>query len=1111
MKKIFVIILSAILIAIIGAISVGIWIISNKSLQTDIVNSLLKNSHASISSANLSLKKIDIENFKIETEKGIFTAEKFSLQYKFFTLLTGKFKGKGSLKNAVFTLVDSPTKAQEECVKQTKVSQKNFALPVSIEIDSFTTDIKITNGENTASVSAQIKNLKISKTNVEFLLRANIEANSLNYVIVAEKLNKSINAKISENNNEILLLSGTVESFCSADITSKLILTTETLKPLTDIFKISLPKIDTQIYAQTKFNSTKNFYSANITAKTSLTDIQKIEAYKKSPFNECEIQLQTNFSTNGENISLEKINCIFETDNIPVLQIERSSPLSVNWATLNESHFLEIGEATVAITPQIISSLLRAGNFSAEHIGGIFVISANKNGIVKIKSKKQANILNAVFYNQGTTIFNGLTLFFDTDATADLKNNVYSLDAKILSQIVDNKRFVIDLNAEKNKNYTKLNISANGALNPILNRINSISSRIATDMSAEVDAEIELGKTLKISKINASVKTTESANALTLSAPSAIELDFIKGDYKSNAVVNIQAQDFPFAPIRPLIQNADAQKLSFDAKVKFSGTKIKTNGKFSISEFSYQHNNQPMLENIDAETEFNIDFDIEKKSLSFDTGKIKILDTSTAFFTGSASADAQLGTFLKIKNFKADVDFQLPQIMKQPLLARFNNLARASGKATINIDETSKLNANITITNFASKSTTEDLESLKLKAEASLTNPLKVDLSAEINSTRGTTKISANAQKSEKISTNINAERIIVEDIIVLKDAFTNPLFIEKTDGKKKKFARPDEAYKQSPLESLQQKDSKAFWNCATDISATTKIDELLLSGKSALKDFSASFDISDKSMSISKLTSKMLDGTLSGEIKIRFDELKQMPYCLEKSAIKLENFSFEKLSEEDFLTGTYNANASISGNGINIRHLLNYIVGNVSIQAKNGSIRLINESSDIGQKISIAHSAAKLANQFLGNKDVDNSLRLLEMFAKINFKTATFALSRNSTDFNINIDSAEITAENLLLKTQKGIIYFSADRDFIRQDMQIDVAIYTNNSTLISMLSTVNAIANKSNLDGFKQSETFKIYGTLEKPKTNLMDILSGKTTSATATKLLKKRKLFK
>ena len=129
MKKIFVIILSAILIAIIGAISVGIWIISNNSLQTDIVNSLLKNSHASISSANLSLKKIDIENFKIETEKGIFTAEKFSLQYKFFTLLTGKIKGEGSLKNAVFTLVDSPTKAQEECVKQTKVSQELSSLP----------------------------------------------------------------------------------------------------------------------------------------------------------------------------------------------------------------------------------------------------------------------------------------------------------------------------------------------------------------------------------------------------------------------------------------------------------------------------------------------------------------------------------------------------------------------------------------------------------------------------------------------------------------------------------------------------------------------------------------------------------------------------------------------------------------------------------------------------------------------------------------------------------------------------------------------------------------------------------------------------------------------
>ncbi len=1089
-------------------VGVSTWILTDTKLQTDITNSLLKSSEASVENVKISIGKIEAENFSLMLKDGLLTAEKLELEFSPVSLLAIKLSGKGSITGVVFDIKDKQSTngenhSQEKTNAKKEDGSNGFQLPINLDISSFGISGKIIKNNRHATFETSIKNLKISKKQSLFDATTRLEIGDTYYTSNIKKTKKDFIAKVFNKENEILLIDADSKDFLTGNVKTKLTLSPATIAPIANTFNLEFPSIDAQIYTDGIFDFQTNKYCANIIAKAEISQLNKFGKTKNIPCKKLSLELQTNFELSPESLKIAQLESFASADDYPVLKINRDNSLSLNLKNTTDEQWIDLCDAQISIPAKFADAFVKNASFSAENIGGIFKIRANKKYQFEISTVKPANILNAKLEKDNSTIFESLTLLFEGKSQIDTTNNYYKFDAELKSPELGDKQFIAKIKAEKNQKTSLCAIEINGSLSPILSRINSVSANTELNVASTITASIENANLIKISQLDAKITSDTSKNQLLISATKPISYNNNSNEFTTPSSIKIYTKDFPFAPLRPLFTSVDAQSISIDTHTVFSGKEIENKGACSISDISYKNKNAREIDDINFATNFTVSTNLGTKSLSFNAENINISNSATILCTGTTTLVANYKNSFNLENIKSKLDLRLPQIFALPILSKYNNIARASASATLELNNKNEIIADVKMTNIASKTISEDIDLLHLKLstkENASTRNISSDL--EINTVRGKTKARASINKNEKISAEIVAENIILDDINILKSAFSPPSISEKqsenTDISQTKFIP-------------QPKDTKAFWDAGTDVSVKTKISTLKLDDNSALENFSASLYLNEENLKISDISAKILDGKLSGNLEINFNKTTPKPYHITPSLIKLENFDISKISNKKFLTGTFSAEVELSGNGNNLKDLTKYLTGKATIQARNGTIAMINTDIDIGQKIALTQSMAKLTNKILKNKIVDTSLLLLEKFSKIDFNDAKFILSRNDKDFNVNVDFGEINALDMSFKTQKGVIYFSPDKNFLQQDVEIDVVIYTDNLVLATMLNSVQALDAISNLSGYKKSETFKIYGTLENPRTNFIDILSGKRASSIPTKFFNKLNLFK
>lgn len=154
----------------------------------------------------------------------------------------------------------------------------------------------------------------------------------------------------------------------------------------------------------------------------------------------------------------------------------------------------------------------------------------------------------------------------------------------------------------------------------------------------------------------------------------------------------------------------------------------------------------------------------------------------------------------------------------------------------------------------------------KLAAEIS-SNFKKTQLALEIKTTSGETKASAVLDTEKNIDLNLKAASIVVDDVLVLAGAFSNPNYAENVpppspeEGKSQRIIKPSlavvEDSKKEKTDSFAKKDAKAFWYFGKDVSITAKIDKVTSKGVLMLDSFNTAATASKNDLKLSKFSGK--------------------------------------------------------------------------------------------------------------------------------------------------------------------------------------------------------------------------------------------------------------
>ena len=1117
MKKFFIV--SALLAALCAALlaAAAAWFFGNEPLHAKIVNSLLSDCGAKVESAHIAPSRLRAKNISLSAGSAKITAKEFVFEYSLTRLFAKKLCGAGKLEGVEIIMEEdaaaqppADTAASSAAAPQPQASP--FALPFEIHISSFAADAQIIRGANRASARAQIKNLSLARNKSEFDISASIDAGGAKYSLSAKKSAGALNILAESGGAQIFAASANIGAdFMSGGGKAKLSADNRAFQPAARALGIGLPEFSAETFAEISFDIPHKKYSANVAAKISASGISKLKGAGGVPFDTLDFSATAAIALENSRLKISGLESNLGCGGSGVASLRPAGAIELDLDSLKPSDWFDVGVLTVSVPPSFIDKKIENAEFSADNISGEFLISANKIPQIKISTKKPANIINAKLAQNGATLAERLTLFLEAAARADFRAASCAAEAKLQSAVVDGKRMQISLNAEWQNGKTSCQISADGCLNPVIYSINSISSNISEALYAKAGAKIDFGESVEISQLSASIASgSPQGAAVEISAPQKIVYSPAKRAFECGAQARVKAAKFPFALFRPFAGGIDAKTVSCDALVSLKGASASVSATASAEDLSVSNGAQNLADDLNLSAKINASFDIQKRSSKIALSDFSLGNSSGNMCVGEARAALSALSPLRLESAEILLNAQLPPIFALPSLAKYNNLARAGASAKIAL-KPSAANAEIKISNLAARASARDIQTLRADISASWNKDIQVSAALNINSARGKTDAKARLTKPDGAPARVelDAKNLVLDDLLLLKSAFTNDLYVEKSQpAAARAIRRPD---RQTSLEALKTKDATPFWGAGAGYLCEAKIGSLGFDGADLLNDFTAQIEASPLALQISKLGAELYGGKLSGAVKITFDPAKSAPYALQPSALSLDNFDISKISKPGFLAGVFSAKIEARGPGNNLAHLADTAAGKAVLSGKNGSIRLIDTDADIGQKIGLAQAAAKLLNEFAKNKAVGGALSLVETFSKIDFETARIELSRDEKTLDINLDSAAINAHNLSIKSKKGALYYDPSRGFKQRDLDVEMSIYTNNSQIISMLKSVRALVSDGGESGLAISESFKIYGTLENPKTNLLDILTGSPVISQPVKLLKQLQIFK
>lgn len=1115
MKKFLLLCAVFVVVAIAAILAAGL----NPDIQTRLANAALKKYGASIESVSAGFSGAEIRGIRAAAGYGVFEGDA-SLQYSLASLLSKKLKASGKIENATFEIRSMPKANLQAASKEPNKAEKTgaqakgsvqeagkapFELPIDIEITRFTSEIAVVCPDRKIATKLSVKNALISSGQIEFELSAQAATSNkvpIDVILEAKKIGKVLNARLTESGKDIMVLTSQTEKDLSGSARAKITISNGDVQKLAKALEVKLPKAQLEFFAESIFNPDQKRHSEKLQLKAEASGLKDMG----SPVDSCAIAAEVQLSQDSSALKIPRLFCSVEADGEAVANLANDG-LAIDVSSLKKSQLIKIGSLTLSIPPRLIGAFVKPAEFSAQNISAVFDISANIDGDIAVSTPKRANFERINISKDKTILVDSLTFFASCKAKANIKTLDADAEIKAESAIVDGKSLTVEVNAAKKGDCIDIQAKAAGCANPVLYSINSISSNIDKNLFVDASAKSKLsGSDVWVENFNAKISGEGTAASLDIAVEDPFKLNAKTRKFYNPFNVRIKAREFPFAPLRPFCAGADAKTINLDAAANLSNQKARLSADFDLSDFSFTKDGDRLLEGIGAKASLRADANITDMTIDAEAPSIELSADKALFCSAKAKAALNLNDDPKIKEASVEAQLQPKTILMQPCLSKFDNLARCAAALRASFDaDTNTADIDADLSNLAVLSTGDEIQNIKTKLKLQIGSPANLTASVEMNSKRGATDARAQVQTGEKITAKISAKSMVVDDLLTLKSAFSNP-----NAAKENSSPAQDSAEPKSGPEMKEQKDARAFWDTGKDIACFVELGELKVGNAVPLRGMKALVEVEPGELSLENVSAKLSDGNLCGALKINFDPSKAKPYKIAESGLKIENIDAAKLGSSSILTGIFNAQISLSGEGLNARNLAEYITGSAVFTCGEGSIKLISDNSDMGKTISIAQSAAKLINAFVKSDSVDRYSAVADKLKLVNFSSAKIELSRSAPDYNILIPYAQFEGNELVVKSQKSLIYFDAYAPVKDWEMEINLNAYIRNRELEQLLGKTDAFESVSDMTGYRKTQTFKITGTIGKPKSNLLEVFFSQPSIEDPTKLLKKIKLF-
>lgn len=247
------------------------------------------------------------------------------------------------------------------------------------------------------------------------------------------------------------------------------------------------------------------------------------------------------------------------------------------------------------------------------------------------------------------------------------------------------------------------------------------------------------------------------------------------------------------------------------------------------------------------------------------------------------------------------------------------------------------------------------------------------------NSSRGSTEASVKISDGEILKVEADAKTAVVEDLILLSKAFSNPnaeaaqaAAESARTGKKK--SRAPRRRRRSPRRAgrgrtFSPRKTLRLSGISERNRRPGEIGTVFMDSRAVLSGAEASFISDGSKLSLELSKAGILGASLTGELEASFDANAEIPYKIPAMSARLENFEASKIfsdAKNPPASGVFEASISARGSGNNASHLFKYLTGTATLKSAGGVLRLLSPDTAAGATADIAGTALKITGAIL-------------------------------------------------------------------------------------------------------------------------------------------------
>jgi hypothetical protein len=595
-------------------------------------------------------------------------------------------------------------------------------------------------------------------------------------------------------------------------------------------------------------------------------------------------------------------------------------------------------------------------------------------------------------------------------------------------------------------------------------------------------------------------------------------------------LVRLTLNALPLSLVDPWLKGIQLSGQPLSAQVVVSGEgdgayHIALPQGLTVADLSVTKDGQPLLDTLTIAVQPDVVYSPEKATVAL-TG-LKLSQRGVPFAQGDVHIKADPSADDPEASLQTTLSGDLAQLLKQPALVRFNNVATGTFEVTAQaeLDEgKGTFDANVALKNLLVREPMKQVSQLKLDAKGSFEGASKLELTAPLvlKTAEGDTDLTLKAELEKQgavqnFDVTLTGSQLDLDGVQLLAAAFKNPTAAAtapppaasapattatRPASTTQSASRTGTASAAATSSAAAQADTVPFWNGFAG-KASAQIGKIYAQ-KYRLDDASLQLTLTQDRLTVDPLAATFAGAPLKADTLITFTP-GASPYDL-KSNLSFSQFDVGKFLVQEApgttppLTGMFDVTGTATGTGPTMPALMQKVQGKFNLTGTSGSLRVLAAAGQEGAGSALSLGLG-IASMFQKNQrtGVQTAQKLIQVLQQIDYDRFAIVADRGQ-NLDINLSELALTGPQIRMNGT-GKVTYAAGTPIPQQTLsgQVNLAAKDDVARLFSDLRMLSA--STPDADGFYEAFSFPLKGTLAKPDFSELNQKLLSAAAATAT----------